>query len=145
MRPGKPLTKSHDFWALAIRADRQFRSSPQAVILFRFSLQKGASQKEAVGFTYDFSFSGLKTAMLRLVEKLKSDSQRMPLEDLAASFEQVVAEVLVERTLRCALDHMIPHIVMVGGVAANARLRRLMQQRPKQWSHCLDRTVGVLH
>ena len=77
--------------------------------------------------------------MLRLVEKLKSDSERLPLEDLAASFEQVVAEVLVDRTLRCALDHRIPHIVMVGGVAANARLRRLMQQE----AQTNGRTVSI--
>ena len=97
---------------------------------FRFTLPKGRISKKGGGFhPYDFSFSGLKTAMLRLVEKLKVDSERLPLEDLAASFEQVVAEVLVERTLRCALDHNIPHIVMVGGVAANARLRLLMQDQ----------------
>ena len=107
---------------------------------FRFSLPKGRISKRGGGFhPYDFSFSGLKTAMLRLVEKLKSDSERLPLEDLAASFEQVVAEVLVERTLRCALDHRIPHIVMVGGVAANARLRRLMQQE----AQTNGRTVSI--
>ena len=107
---------------------------------FRFSLPKGRISKRGGGFhPYDFSFSGLKTAMLRLVEKLKSDSERLPLEDLAASFEQVVAEVLVERTLRCAFDHRIPHIVMVGGVAANARLRRLMQQE----AQTNGRTVSI--
>ena len=64
--------------------------------------------------------------MLRTVEKLRSDQSELPLADLAASFEQVVAEVLVERALRCARDHDLDQLVMVGGVAANSRLRSLM-------------------
>ena len=55
----------------------------------------------------------------------------MPLADLAASFEAVVADVLVERSLRCARDHGLQRLVMVGGVAANRRLRLRMQQRPR--------------
>jgi len=46
--------------------------------------------------------------------------------DIAASFERVVAEVLVERTLRCAKDHSLQNIVVVGGVAANNTLRKMM-------------------
>ena len=93
----------------------------------RFSLPKGRVSRPGGGFhPYDFSFSGLKTAMLRTVEKLRSDQSELPLADLAASFEQVVAEVLVERALRCARDHDLDQLVMVGGVAANSRLRSLM-------------------
>ena len=96
----------------------------------RFPLPKGRVSRPEGGFhPYDFSFSGLKTAMLRTVEKLRSDRSELPLADLAASFEQVVAEVLVERSLRCARDQGLDQLVMVGGVAANRRLRSLMTEQ----------------
>ena len=96
----------------------------------RFALPKGRVKRPEGGFyPYDFSFSGLKTAMLRQVEALKLQSEQLPLTDLAASFEQVVADVLVERSLRCCREHQLSTLVMVGGVAANRRLRGLMEQR----------------
>ena len=96
----------------------------------RFRLPKGRISLPGGGFhPYDFSFSGLKTAMLRTVEALQKVEQALPVCDLAASFEAVVADVLVERSLRCAQDHGIGELVMVGGVAANQRLRTLMQER----------------
>ena len=96
----------------------------------RFKLPKGRVSRPGGGFyPYDFSFSGLKTAMLRTVEKLRSDRSELPLADLTASFEQVVAEVLVERSLRCARDQGLDQLVMVGGVAANRRLRSLMTEQ----------------
>ena len=94
----------------------------------RFQLPKGRISKPGGGFhPYDFSFSGLKTAMLRTVQSLKETGTELPICDLAASFEHVVVEVLVERSLRCARDHGLPELVMVGGVAANRRLRQRMQ------------------
>jgi N6-L-threonylcarbamoyladenine synthase len=99
----------------------------------RFSLPKGRISLRGGGFhPYDFSFSGLKTAMLRTVESCQGSGVELPLADLAASFEQVVADVLVERALRCANDHKIKQLVMVGGVAANQRLRLLMQKQGQQ-------------
>ena len=80
-------------------------------------------------YPYDFSFSGLKTAMLRQVEALRYQAETLPLADLAASFEQVVADVLVDRSLRCCREQGLNTLVMVGGVAANRRLRNLMVQR----------------
>ncbi len=104
----------------------------------RFSLPKGRVSRPGGGFhPYDFSFSGLKTAMLRTVEKLRAEQCELPLADLAASFEQVVADVLVERALRCALDHGLDQLVMVGGVAANRRLRAQMTAQAEA------RKVGV--
>ena len=61
-----------------------------------------------------------------------SSLQGTPLADLAASFEQVVADVLVDRSLRCCREHGLNTLVMVGGVAANRRLRSLMEQRGLQ-------------
>ena len=96
----------------------------------RFSLPKGRISLPGGGFhPYDFSFSGLKTAMLRTVERLRETQDVLPIPDLAASFEQVVADVLVERSLRCVREEGLNQLVLVGGVAANQRLRRCMQTR----------------
>jgi N6-L-threonylcarbamoyladenine synthase len=86
---------------------------------------------------YDSSFSGLKTAVLRLVEKLKaeklnsnSDSnapgdtdEPLPIADIAASFQATVAKALTSRTIKCAIAHNLTKLVAVGGVAANSALR----------------------
>jgi N6-L-threonylcarbamoyladenine synthase len=106
----------------------------------RFALPKGRVSRPEGGFyPYDFSFSGLKTAMLRQVRALEAEREGgadtpgelppLPLADLAASFEQVVAEVLVERSCRCAREQGLGTLVLVGGVAANRRLRALLEAR----------------
>ena len=93
----------------------------------RFCLPKGRVSIPGGGFyPYDFSFSGLKTAMLRQVEELRKNQLNIPIADLAASFEAIVVEVLVERTMKCILDNRLKDLVMVGGVAANKRLREAM-------------------
>ncbi len=105
----------------------------------RFSLPKGRVSKPGGGFyPYDFSFSGLKTAMLRKVEDLKLLKEPLPVNDLAASFENVVAEVLVQRSLHCAKEEGLKRLVMVGGVAANKRLREMM-------SHAASKASIELH
>jgi len=99
----------------------------------RFRLPKGRVSLPEGGFhPNDFSFSGLKTAVLRQVEALRAAGAALPLADLAASFEQVVAEVLVERSCRCALDVGLDTLVLVGGVAANRRLRGLLAERASE-------------
>ena len=96
----------------------------------RFRLPKGRLSLPEGGFhPYDFSFSGLKTAMLRLVQSLQASGEPLPLADLAASFERVVAEVLVERSCRCAADENLGSLVLVGGVAANQRLRQRLERQ----------------
>ena len=93
----------------------------------KFNLPKcKISDKEGGFLKYDFSFSGLKTAVLRLVEKINLNGDEIPIPDIAASFERVVAEVLVERTIKCANDYGLDNIVVVGGVAANDTLRKMM-------------------
>ena len=74
---------------------------------------------------YDTSFSGLKTAMLRLTDKLKLEraDAPLPIADLAASFQETTARSLTRRTIRCALDHQFSTIAVGGGVAANRALR----------------------
>ncbi len=95
----------------------------------RFRFPKGRVSLPQGGFhPYDFSFSGLKTAVLRQVQTLTREGGELPVADLAASFEQVVAEVLVERSCRCAAEAGLGTLVLVGGVAANRRLRHLMER-----------------
>ena len=90
----------------------------------RFTFPKGRVSLPGGGFhPYDFSFSGLKTAVGRQVQALRDQGDPLPVADLAASFEEVVAEVLVERSLRCAEEGGLDTLVLVGGVAANRRLR----------------------
>jgi N6-L-threonylcarbamoyladenine synthase len=78
---------------------------------------------EGVVKGYDFSFSGLKTAVLRQVEKLQKSSQELPVEDLCASFQEAVSKVLVKKTLKAAEELNLKTIVLAGGVAANRELR----------------------
>jgi len=70
---------------------------------------------------YDFSFSGLKTAVLRTVEKLE---EPLPVSDLAASFQDAVNRVLFKKTHQAAVEMNCDKIVLAGGVAANKDLRR---------------------
>jgi N6-L-threonylcarbamoyladenine synthase len=76
---------------------------------------------------YDSSFSGLKTAVLRLTQKLEMTGEPLPVEDLAASFQTTVAKALTKRTIACALDHGLQTIAIGGGVAANRGLRESLQ------------------
>jgi N6-L-threonylcarbamoyladenine synthase len=76
---------------------------------------------------YDSSFSGLKTAMLRLTQKLATTGVDLPVADLAASFQWTVAKALTKRSIACALDHGLTTIAVGGGVAANRGLRAELQ------------------
>ncbi len=75
---------------------------------------------------YDFSFSGLKTAVMRTVEKLP---EPLPVADLAASFQEAVTSVLVKKTLRAQKDLAAERLVLAGGVAANRELRRKFREQ----------------
>ncbi len=78
---------------------------------------------------YDFSFSGLKTAVARYVEALERDGRPVPVADVCASFQEAVADVLTAKTVRAATDLGIGTVVVAGGVAANSRIRGLAEQR----------------
>lgn len=75
---------------------------------------------------YDFSFSGLKTAVLRQVQRFQAG--RLPVGDLAASFQAAVVETLVAKTARAAADYHVTAVHMAGGVSANRALRSAMQE-----------------
>lgn len=76
---------------------------------------------------YDSSFSGLKTAVLRLVQKLEQSNTELPVNDIAASFQHSVARSLTKRAIACALDYGLNTIAVGGGVAANSGLRQHLQ------------------
>ncbi len=80
-----------------------------------------------LGTSYDFSFSGLKTAALHLVQKF--DGPPLPVADIAASFQAAIADVLVSKTLQAAREFGAQQILLAGGVAANKQLRHDMQAR----------------
>jgi N6-L-threonylcarbamoyladenine synthase len=75
---------------------------------------------------YNFSFSGLKTAVLRQTKQYRPE--HMPVRDLAASFQAAVVEMLVEKTVRAAEDYGATAIHMAGGVSANRALRAVMTE-----------------
>jgi len=77
----------------------------------------------------DFSFSGLKTAVARCVERLEADGGTVPRADVAASFQEAVADVLTAKAVAACRREGIDDLVLGGGVAANSRLRSLAQQR----------------
>ena len=77
---------------------------------------------------YNFSFSGLKTAVLRQTQRYSSPAA-MPVPDLAASFQEAVVDVLVDKTVQAAEAFGATAIHVVGGVAANSALRQALDER----------------
>jgi N6-L-threonylcarbamoyladenine synthase len=78
---------------------------------------------------YDFSFSGLKTAVLYEIEKLKkSGISELPTNDLAASAQEAMIDVLLYKVTKAAKDNNVDKIVLAGGVAANSRLREKLNE-----------------
>ena len=84
--------------------------------------------KPKVEGKYNFSFSGLKTAVLHFLRK----HPQVPKEDIAASFQKTVAEILMEKTVGALRDFGISRLAVVGGVAANSELRRVFADLQKR-------------
>ncbi|HEY0247418.1 MAG TPA: tRNA (adenosine(37)-N6)-threonylcarbamoyltransferase complex transferase subunit TsaD [Gryllotalpicola sp.] len=78
---------------------------------------------------YDFSFSGLKTAVARWVEQRTSAGAELPVADVAASFREAVVDVLVTKAVDACLERGVPRLLLGGGVVANRRLRELAAER----------------
>ena len=78
---------------------------------------------------FDFSFSGLKTAVARWVEAKERAGEPVPVADVAASFQEAVCDVLVRKALDAAADQGIEDLLIGGGVAANSRLRAMAEAR----------------
>ena len=78
---------------------------------------------------YNFSFSGLKTAVARWVEKAEEAGEDIPIADVAASFREAVIDVLLTKALWACKEFDVPRLLLGGGVVANSRLRELANKR----------------
>jgi N6-L-threonylcarbamoyladenine synthase len=85
--------------------------------------------KDMEAHRYDFSFSGLKTAVARWVEKREAEGEDVPVADVAASFREAVVDVLVTKALAACRDTGVPRLLLGGGVVANRRLREVAAER----------------
>jgi N6-L-threonylcarbamoyladenine synthase len=79
--------------------------------------------------SYDFSFSGLKTSVMRQVDRLAGQPTGLPVADLAASFQEAVVDVLVTKTARAAEEFDVTGVIVAGGVSANRALRASIRDK----------------
>ncbi|HQJ31979.1 MAG TPA: tRNA (adenosine(37)-N6)-threonylcarbamoyltransferase complex transferase subunit TsaD [Anaerolineaceae bacterium] len=102
------------------------------------SIQKAAMQGNPRAFNFpkarlsepwNFSFSGLKTAVLRTVEEFKSAHKTVPTADIAASFQAAVVGALFEKTIAAAREFEVREIIVAGGVSANKALREAFRSQ----------------
>lgn len=80
---------------------------------------------------WDFSFSGLKTSVLRTVEDYKQSGKELPVADIAASFQQAVVDALYEKTFAAAENYKAKDIIVAGGVSANRALRETFRAQTR--------------
>jgi N6-L-threonylcarbamoyladenine synthase len=106
--------------------DRNARSGDRTFVEFPRGLT-GARDMER--HRYDFSFSGLKTAVARWVEARQRAGEPVPVADVAASFQEAVTDVLTAKAVLACREHGVDTLLIGGGVAANSRLRELAEQR----------------
>jgi N6-L-threonylcarbamoyladenine synthase len=122
------------------------------------SVQKAAESGNPKAFAFprartdgewDFSFSGVKTAVLREVRRMEAAGQPIPVEDMAASFQYTVVETLLIKTLAAARAFGVKEILVAGGVSANKALREafLAQQEFKvnipKFAYCTDNAAMI--
>ena len=97
-----------------------------------------ALPKDLINHRYDFSFSGLKTAVARYVETADDPS----IANVAASFRESVADVLTKKAVAACIEHGVSRLLLGGGVAANARIRALAAERCAE--NCIELRVPPL-
>ena len=88
-----------------------------------------AAAKDRRRHRYDFSFSGLKTAVARYVESLQNEGEGIPAADVCAAFSEAVNDSLTSKAVQACLDHDCDTLVVGGGYSANSRLRELAAER----------------
>jgi N6-L-threonylcarbamoyladenine synthase len=106
--------------------DKAARSGSSVAIDFPRGLTSG---RDLERHRFDFSFSGLKTAVARWVEARERSGEPVPVDDVAASFQEAVVDVLTRKAVDAAVTHGIDDILIGGGVAANSRLRVVAEER----------------
>jgi len=106
--------------------DRTARDGDPAAIAFPRGL---TAPKDRLKHRFDFSFSGLKTAVARWVEARERSGEPVPIADVAASFQDAVCDVLTSKALDACREYGVETLIIGGGVAANSRLRLLAEER----------------
>ncbi|WP_294946226.1 tRNA (adenosine(37)-N6)-threonylcarbamoyltransferase complex transferase subunit TsaD [uncultured Microbacterium sp.] len=106
--------------------DRAAAGGDAAAIHFPRGLSRAS---DMAAHRYDFSFSGLKTAVARWVEQAEASGQQVAVGDVAASFREAVVDVLVTKALDACAQHGVPRLLLGGGVIANRRLREVALAR----------------
>ncbi|WP_051218444.1 tRNA (adenosine(37)-N6)-threonylcarbamoyltransferase complex transferase subunit TsaD [Nocardioides insulae] len=106
--------------------DRAARSGSSVAIDFPRGL---SSRRDLERHRFDFSFSGLKTAVARWIEAQQRTGEPVPVADVAASFQEAVCDVLLRKALDAATSEGIDDLLIGGGVAANSRLRVMAEER----------------
>ncbi|KRC37754.1 tRNA (adenosine(37)-N6)-threonylcarbamoyltransferase complex transferase subunit TsaD [Oerskovia enterophila] len=106
--------------------DRLAREGDPTAIRFPRGL---TARKDQEKHAYDFSFSGLKTAVARWVEARVDSGLEVPLNDVAASFAEAVADVLTAKTIAACQRHGVETLVVGGGFSANSQLRDMAAKR----------------
>ena len=106
--------------------DRAARDGDRASIAFPRGL---TGPRDLERHRFDFSFSGLKTAVARWVEARQASGEPVPVADVAAAFQEAVCDVLTRKAVDACRTYGIDHLIVGGGVAANSRLRALAEER----------------
>ncbi|GAB6901293.1 tRNA (adenosine(37)-N6)-threonylcarbamoyltransferase complex transferase subunit TsaD [Kineosporia succinea] len=106
--------------------DKAAREGDPASIRFPRGLSAAHDMRE---HRFDFSFSGLKTAVARWVEAREAAGEPVPVNDVSASFQEAVADVLTRKAVLACQENGVEHLLIGGGVAANSRLRVMAQER----------------
>lgn len=104
---------------VAVAGDRDYVRFPRAL----------TQAKDQDAHRYNFSFSGLKTAVARFVETKVHSGEEVDVPSIAASFQEAVVDVVVSKALHACAEHGVPRLLLGGGVAANSRLRDVATQR----------------
>jgi N6-L-threonylcarbamoyladenine synthase len=106
--------------------DRAAREGNSVAIDFPRGLTTGRDMER---HRFDFSFSGLKTAVARWVQAREAAGEPVPVADVAASFQEAVTDVLTRKAVLACKEHGVTNLQIGGGVAANSRLRAMAQER----------------
>ncbi|MGH8894696.1 MAG: tRNA (adenosine(37)-N6)-threonylcarbamoyltransferase complex transferase subunit TsaD [Actinomycetes bacterium] len=106
--------------------DRVAREGDPAYVTFPRGLVGGRDMQR---HRYDFSFSGLKTAVARWVEARERDGEPVPVAHVAAAFQEAVVDVLTRKAVLACTEQGVDHLLVGGGVAANSRLRAVAEAR----------------
>ena len=87
-----------------------------------------SSCDETLEDPYDFSFSGVKSAVLNHINRCKMQGEEICEADIAASFQKAVVDTLVEKAVKAAKEHHMDKLAIAGGVASNSALRQAMKE-----------------